>query len=157
MPATALGIGAIAVVVASWSPPPLLPQPVARAGSGTMGTGPGIDATLQLGDDLRRPREVEVMLVRTDAPSAPYLRATTALAARGQRVGARPGAHRAARRTRRRSAASRWIDDIRLTEYVTSVEVTNLASPWLPVAYPAVEGRPASRANGRPPPTTARS
>ena len=56
---------------------PLLPQPVARAGSGTLGSGPGIDATLQLGDDLRRPREVEVLHVRSDAPTAPYLRATT--------------------------------------------------------------------------------
>ena len=76
VPATALGIGAIAVVVAVVAAP-LLPQPVVRAGSGTLGTGPGIDATLQLGDDLRRPREVEVLHVRTNAPTAPYLRATT--------------------------------------------------------------------------------
>ena len=46
VPATALGIGAIAVVV-SLVAVPLLPQPVVRAGSGTLGSGPGIDATLQ--------------------------------------------------------------------------------------------------------------
>ncbi len=75
VPATALGIGAIAIVVAVVATP-VLPQPGARAGTG-VGPGPGIDATLQLGDDLRRPQEAEVLRLRTDAPSVPYLRATT--------------------------------------------------------------------------------
>ena len=56
VPATAIGIGAIAVVVAGVATP-MLPQPVPRGGAG-IGSGPGIDATLQLGDDLRRPQEV---------------------------------------------------------------------------------------------------
>ena len=56
---TALGIGAIAVVVAVVATP-LLPQPAVRAG-GALGPGPGIDASLQLGDDLRRPEAVEVL------------------------------------------------------------------------------------------------
>ena len=30
-------------------------------------------------------------------------------------------------------------DDIRVSEYTTTVEVTNLASRWAPVSYPAVE------------------
>jgi transglutaminase-like putative cysteine protease len=136
VPATALGIGAIAVVVALVAVP-LLPQPVARAGSGTMGTGPGIDATLQLGDDLRRPREVEVMLVRSDAPTAPYLRATTLSQLEGSvwepdKVRTVPLASEAA------LGGVEVNPDIRVSEYTTTVEVTNLSSPWLPVAYPAV-------------------
>lgn len=136
VPATALGIGAIAVVVALVAVP-LLPQPVARAGSGTVGTGPGIDATLQLGDDLRRPREVEVMLVRSDAPSAPYLRATTLSQLEGSVW--EPDRVRTVPLENELALGGVTVDEeIRLSEYVTTVEVTNLASPWLPVSYPAV-------------------
>src|SRR6478736_3677949 len=74
VPATAVGIGAIAIVIAVIATP-TLPAP-ARAGGG-VGPGAGIDATLQLGDDLRRPQDTVVIKVRTDAPSVPYLRATT--------------------------------------------------------------------------------
>jgi len=136
VPATALGIGAIAVVVALVAVP-LLPQPIARAGSGTVGTGPGIDATLQLGDDLRRPREVEVMQVRSTAPAPPYLRATTLSQLEGSvwepdRVRTVPLENELA------LGVVPVDEEIRLSEYVTTVEVTNLASPWLPVSYPAV-------------------
>ncbi|MFE7844122.1 transglutaminaseTgpA domain-containing protein [Microbacterium sp. NPDC057407] len=136
VPATALGIGAIAVVVTIVATP-LLPQPTARPATG-LGPGPGIDATLQLGDDLRRPEEVEVLRVRTDAPSPPYLRATTLSRFEGgvwepDRVRTVPidsdlGLGRVT-----------VGPDVRVTEYTTSVEVMNLASIWLPVSYPAVE------------------
>lgn len=136
VPATALGIGAVAVVVALVAVP-LLPQPVARAGSETLSNGPGIDATLQLGDDLRRPSEVEVMLVRSSAPAAPYLRATTLSQLEGSvwepdRVRTVPLESEAS------LGAVDVAEEIRVAEYATTVEVTNLASPWLPVAYPAV-------------------
>ncbi|MDY0910732.1 DUF3488 and transglutaminase-like domain-containing protein [Microbacterium sp. CFBP9034] len=136
VPATAVGIGAIAVIVAVVATP-LLPQPGVRAGGG-LGPGPGIDATLQLGDDLRRPQEVEVLRVRSDSPTAPYLRATTLSRFEGGvwepdrvrtvpldselglgRVSVPPG--------------------VRVSEFTTTVEVVNLASVWLPVSYPAVE------------------
>lgn len=136
VPATALGIGAIAVVVALVAVP-LLPQPVARAGSGTIGTGPGIDATLQLGDDLRRPSEVQVMVVRSDAPTAPYLRATTLSQLEGSVW--EPDKVRTVPLENELALGTVEVDpDIRVVEYTTSVEVTNLSSPWLPVAYPAV-------------------
>ncbi|WP_314508360.1 DUF3488 and transglutaminase-like domain-containing protein [uncultured Microbacterium sp.] len=136
VPATALGIGAIAVVVALVATP-LLPQPIARAGSGTMGTGPGIDATLQLGDDLRRPREVEVMLVRSDAPTAPYLRATTLSQLEGSVW--EPDKVRTVPLENETALGGVEVNpDIRVIEYTTSVEVTNLSSPWLPISYPAV-------------------
>ena len=136
VPATAVGIGAIAVVV-SLVAVPMLPQPVARAGSGTVGTGPGIDATLQLGDDLRRPSEVEVMQVRSDSPNPPYLRATTLSQLEGSvwepdRVRTVPLQNELA------LGAVAVDEEIRVSEYVTTVEITNLASPWLPVSFPAV-------------------
>jgi transglutaminase-like putative cysteine protease len=136
VPATAVGIGAIAVVV-SLVAVPMLPQPVARAGSGTVGTGPGIDATLQLGDDLRRPSEVEVMKVRSDSPNPPYLRATTLSQLEGSvwepdRVRTVPLQNELA------LGAVAVDEEIRVSEYVTTVEITNLASPWLPVSFPAV-------------------
>ncbi len=137
VPATALGIGAIAVIVAVVAVP-LLPQPVARAGSGSLGNGPGIDATLQLGDDLRRPREVEVLTVRTDAPTAPYLRATTLSQLEGNVW--EPDRVRTVPLDTEDSLGGVSVeDDIRLNEYITTVEVINLASPWLPVSYPAVK------------------
>ena len=136
VPATAIGIGAIAVVVTLVAVPMLTP-PVARVGSGTIDGGPGIDATLRLGDDLRRPREVEVMLVRTSAPTAPYLRTTTFSQFEGDvwksdRV---PTVNLDSDEAFGGVAVD---DEIRLTEYVTTVEVLKLASPRLPVPYPAV-------------------
>lgn len=135
VPATALGIGAIAVVVAVVATP-LLPQPAVRAGGG-LGPGSGIDATLQLGDDLRRPESIEVLRVTSDAPSPPYLRATTLSRFEGgiwepDQVRTVPleselGLGRVSVGT-----------GVRVTEYTTSVEVVNLASVWLPVSFPAV-------------------
>ncbi|HWM17276.1 MAG TPA: DUF3488 and transglutaminase-like domain-containing protein, partial [Microbacterium sp.] len=137
VPATALGIGAIAVVVALVATP-LLPEPLIRAGAGTIGGGPGIDATLQLGDDLRRPREVEVLLVRSSAPAAPYLRATTLSQFDGDVW--EPDRVRTVPLDSEDPLGSLAVDDdIRLAEYITTVEVTNLASPWLPISYPAVD------------------
>ncbi|WP_169580992.1 MULTISPECIES: DUF3488 and transglutaminase-like domain-containing protein [Microbacterium] len=136
VPATALGIGAIAVVVAVVATP-LLPQPAMRAGGG-LGPGPGIDATLQLGDDLRRPETVEVLRVRTDGSAAPYLRATTLSRFEGgvwepDRVRTVPLDSDFGLGTVSVSS------DVRVVETTTSVEVINLASVWLPVTFPAVE------------------
>lgn len=136
VPATAIGIGAVAVVIALVAAP-LLPEPLVRAGAGSVGPGPGIDATLQLGDDLRRPREVEVLQVRGNTPNAPYLRATTL----SQFVGAvwQPDQVRSVPLDSDPGFGDVGVDpDIAVSEYVTRVQVTNLSSPWLPVSYPAV-------------------
>ena len=136
--ATALGIGAIAVVVAIVAAP-LLPQPPIQAGSrGGIGAGPGIDVSLQLGDDLRRPRETVALIVRSTLPAAPYLRAATLSRFdgavwdpdRGRSVPLASGA----------ALSEVMVDpDIRVTEYKTTIEVNDLVSPWLPVPYPAVD------------------
>lgn len=135
VPATAVGIGAIAVVVAVVATP-LLPQPALRPGGG-LGPGTGIDATLQLGDDLRRPETVEVLRVQTDAGAAPYLRATTLSRFEGgvwepDRVRTVPLDSELGLGTVSVGTG------VRVVETRTSVEVVNLASVWLPVSFPAV-------------------
>jgi transglutaminase-like putative cysteine protease len=135
--ATASAIGAVAVVVALVASP-LLPSPVARAGSGGIGAGPTIDPTLELGDDLRQPRETEVLSVRSTAPSPPYLRAVTLSEFNGSVWEPDVG------RTLPLVEADATLPgleidpDIDVSEYRTTVEITELNSPWLPVPYPAV-------------------
>lgn len=135
VPATALGIGAIAVVVAVVATP-LLPQPAVRAAGG-LGPGPGIDATLQLGDDLRRPESIEVLRVQTDAGAPPYLRATTLSRFEGGIW--EPDRVRTVPLDSELGLGQVAVGpDVRVAEYTTSVEVVNLASVWLPVSFPAV-------------------
>ncbi|WP_341997624.1 DUF3488 and transglutaminase-like domain-containing protein [Microbacterium sp. LWH7-1.2] len=135
VPATALGIGAIAIVVAVVATP-VLPQPGARAGSG-LGPGPGIDATLRLGDDLRRPRETEVLRVRTDAPSVPYLRATTVTRLDGE-TWESDRSQTVSLASERAFGAPDSDQDVRIGEYTVKIDVVNLDSIWAPVPYPAV-------------------
>lgn len=133
--ATAIGIGAIAVVVAIVATP-LLPAPTAATLAGS-GVGASIDPSLQLGDDLRRPREVEVLTVRSTAPTTPYLRAATL----SQFDGAvwEPDRPRSVPLDSGEGLGAVTADpDIRVDDYTTSIEVKDLNSPWLPVAFPAV-------------------
>lgn len=135
--ATATAIGAIAVVVAIVASP-LLPSPIARAGSGGLGTGTTIDPTLELGDDLRQPRETEVLAVRSTAPSPPYLRAVTLSEFDGSVW--EPDVGRSLPITGDDAVlpALEVDPDIDVVEYRTTVEITELNSPWLPVPYPAL-------------------
>jgi len=73
--AIALSIGLVAVLVAV-AATPLLPAPPVRAGSG-FGGGTSINASLDLGRDLRRPDPVTVLTLTTTGLGAPYLRAAT--------------------------------------------------------------------------------
>lgn len=137
VPATALGIGAIAVVVAVVAAP-LLPQPAIQPGAGGVGAGPGIDVSLQLGDDLRRPRETTALIVRSDLPSAPYLRAATLSTFNGSIW--EPDRSRSVPLSSEFALSEVSVNpDVRVVEYKTSIEVQDLVSPWLPVAFPAVQ------------------
>lgn len=133
--ATATGIGAVAVVVALVVTP-LLPAPVAR----TAGFGPGgnsIDPTLQLGEDLRRPRDVEVLTMYTDAANAPYLRAATLTTFDGEIW--RPDSGRSVTLDSGDALGPVVVDDdVRVKEFTAEIQVRDLVSPWLPVAYPAI-------------------
>ncbi|MBZ4487977.1 DUF3488 and transglutaminase-like domain-containing protein [Microbacterium sp. cx-55] len=72
--AAVIGVAAVMVAVVVT---PLLPAPADRSGVWGSGGASGIDPTLSLGEDLRRPNPVEVLRVRTSDAVAPYLRAVT--------------------------------------------------------------------------------
>jgi len=134
--ATAVGIGAIGVVVALVATP-LLPAPV-LTGAGGNGMGASIDPTLSLGDDLRRPTELDVLRVRTSAATAPYLRAVTLSEFDGDVW--EPDRSRTLPLDAEEALGPVTVDEgIPLNEYSTIVEVQNLVTPWLPVSFPAVE------------------
>lgn len=134
---TAVGIAAIAVVAAIVVTP-LLPQPALRFATGT-GTGLGttIDPNLQLGDDLRQPRAVDVLTVRTTAPTAPYLRAVT-LSRFDGRVWQPDNGDTVGLPADGAVFSPVSVDDgIAVSDWTTNVAVGQLDSPWLPVPYPA--------------------
>ncbi len=139
VPAIAIGIAAISVVVTLVAVPMLTP-PVARVGSAAIDGGSRIDTTLRLGEDLRRSREVEDLLVRTSAPSAQYLRYATVSRFEGEEW-ERDRVSTVDLDSDEAFGGVAVDDEIRLTEYVTTVEVVNLASFWVPVPYPAVAVR----------------
>ncbi|MEJ1155040.1 DUF3488 and transglutaminase-like domain-containing protein [Microbacterium marmarense] len=134
VPATAMGIAAIAVVVAV-AASPLLPEPTVRVGS-QFGAGPGIDASLSLGDDLRQPDPIEVIRYQSNASSPPYLRATTL----SQFDGAvwEPDPLRTVPLESSSGLVELNVDeDVLITPAETSVSVVNLASYWLPIPWAA--------------------
>lgn len=133
--AAATGIGAVAVIV-TLVVAPLFPA-VATSGGIGGGRWNSIDPTLQLGEDLRRPTDGEVLRLRTDASSAPYLRAATLSTFDGKIW--RPDTGRAQALPEDGALGGVDVDDdVRLTRYTSDIEVLNLMSGWLPVAYPAV-------------------
>ncbi|HWI31733.1 MAG TPA: DUF3488 and transglutaminase-like domain-containing protein [Microbacterium sp.] len=132
--AVASGIGAIAVVVAI-SITPLLPEAATQPGAGFGPRGNTIDPSLALGDDLRQPRDAEVLRLHSDSTTTPYLRAVTLSEFTG-RVWV-PDAGRTSP-LEDGLGEVQVDDDIRVTEYRTGIEVIDLTSRWLPVAFPAV-------------------
>ncbi len=126
---------AVTAIIATVVIAPELPRPAPRVG---IGTGPAttINANLELGDDLRRPTEVEVLTARTNAPSVPYLRATT-LSQFDGRVW-EPDRDETIPLTPEALGPVAAGPDIRVTEYQTTVAITQLSSSWLPVPTPAV-------------------
>ena len=135
--ATALGVAAVAVIVAVVATP-LLPQPGLRfASGGTGGLGTTINPNLELGNDLRQPRDVEVLTVRTTGPSAPYLRAVTL--SRFDGAVWQPDSFDTVSLPQDGAVFDRvGVDgDIVLADWTTTVTVDQLDSPWLPVPYPA--------------------
>ncbi len=132
--AAAAGIGAIGVIVALVAAP-LLPA-ATPGGAGLGGTLNSIDPTLQLGSDLRRPANTEVLQLSTDATSAPYLRAATLSSFDGKVW--RPDTGRLYPLAEVGAFAPLGVDaDVRVIQYKTEIRIANLVSTWLPVAYPA--------------------
>lgn len=132
--AVATTIGAIAIIGALVGGPALPPPtgPVVIAGAAAR-----IDASLDLGSDLRRRNDMTVLTMRSDAPQLPNLRVAT--------LSVFDGDVWLPDRLRSVSLADAAVDPvtvaegIRVTEYRTHVDVTQLSSAYLPVSYPAVE------------------
>lgn len=131
--AVATVIGAVAIVGALVVAPALPPPTAATAGSGVAAR---IDPSLDLGNDLRRRDDITVLTMRSDAPTLPNLRVATLSSFDGDIW----------RTDRLRSLALSdqpldpvvAADGVRIIEYRTNVEVSQLASAYLPIPYPAV-------------------
>lgn len=134
--AAAIGIGAVAVVVALVATP-LLPTPTASAGSGLGGGVSTIDPSLRLGENLRHPVEAQVLTYRSDSPAPPYLRAVT-LSAFDGRVWLPDVGETLPVDDAQALSPVETGEGVSIDEYTTTIEVTRLASQWLPVPFPAV-------------------
>ena len=131
--AVALAIGAVAIVGAVIGGP-VLPPPTATAGGA--GLAASIDASLDLGDDLRQPNDVTVLTFRSDAPQLPNLRVATLSLFDGEVW--QPDRPRSVELSEAAFDPVTAADGIRITEYRTNVDVSRLSSAYLPVPYPAV-------------------
>ena len=132
--ASAIGVGAAALVVAVVATP-ALPAPVPGGITIVAIRGNSIDPSLDLGRDLRRPDDTAVLRVRSDAPSSPYLRAVTLSRFDGDDWQPDRGADDS---LEDEFAPVEADPDVPIAEYTATVEILNYVSPWLPVPYPAV-------------------
>ncbi|WP_029146424.1 transglutaminaseTgpA domain-containing protein [Microbacterium luticocti] len=133
--AIAVSIGLVAMLVAV-AATPLLPEPAPRAGAG-LGGGTTINASLDLGRDLRRPDPVTVLTLHTTAPSAPYLRVATL----SQLDGAvwKPDAFGSTALSADRGFGPLQAGtDIASRKVTTRIRIDALTARYLPVPYPAV-------------------
>ncbi len=126
----AVGVGAIAgaIVLA-----PALPLSPPLGGVGPVLT---IDATLRLGDDLRRPNNVEVLTIATEETQAPYLRLATLSRFDGETWRPDGGTNQSVTEG---FGPVDWDAEIESEERQTSIRVLGVSSPLLPVPYAAEE------------------
>jgi transglutaminase-like putative cysteine protease len=136
---TAIGIGAIAIVIAMVASP-LLPAPIAIAGgAGGIGGGSTIDPSLELGDDLRQPGAVEVLQLTTTAARAPYVRVAT-LSQFDGRVWEPDEGDTVPLNGEGPDLDVVAVDEgIEIEDARATIDIVNLNSRWAPVAYPATE------------------
>ncbi|WP_298040924.1 DUF3488 and transglutaminase-like domain-containing protein, partial [uncultured Microbacterium sp.] len=127
-----IGIGA-ASIVATLVFAPVMPVSTTWAGAGVSAQ---VNASLRLGDDLRRPDPFTVMTVATRATTAPYLRVATLSSFDGETwepddLDRQPLSDG--------FGGTEWSDDLDAPQQRTSVKVNNLSSSWLPVPYAATK------------------
>ncbi|MEQ6897645.1 DUF3488 and transglutaminase-like domain-containing protein [Microbacterium sp. KR10-403] len=132
--AIALSIGLVAVLVAV-AATPLLPAPPVRAGSGFAG-GTSINASLDLGRDLRRPDPVTVLTLTTTGIGAPYLRAAT-LSSFNEDIW-KPDSEATSRLEGDTAFGTPRTDaDIPVKKTTTTIHIDALNARYLPLPYPA--------------------
>ncbi len=132
---TAIGVGAAALIVAIVATP-ALPAPVLGGTSVVAIRGNSIDPSLDLGRDLRRPQETEVLQLRSDAPAPPYLRAVTLSRFDGETWQPDRGLTDSVEEQFEPFTVD---PDVPVVEYTATVQIVNYVSPWLPVPYSATE------------------
>lgn len=98
------------------------------------GSGVTVDASLRLGDDLRRPNPTQVMSLATATETAPYLRIATLSRFNGEVW--RPD-REATQSLSDGFGDPEWNDDLTGEDRQTSIRVLGLSSSRLPVPYPA--------------------
>jgi transglutaminase-like putative cysteine protease len=131
---TAAAVGT-AAIVAAVAIAPVMPAPQSAGSTVIAVRGNTIDPSLELGQDLRRPQEVEVLTLHSDAPAPPYLRAVTL----SEYDGDEWEPDRGVPATLDAGFDPVVVDpDVRVSEYTATIEVRNFVSPWLPIPYPAV-------------------
>lgn len=138
-PSITAGIGIVALTATVMIAPGL---PVSASWAGA-GVGVTVNASLKLGDDLRRPTPVEVLTVAAEGEIAPYLRLAT-LSRFDGRVW-----HPDESELQSQSDGfgdPDWTEDIETDSRRTSIRILRMSSAWLPVPYAAtrIQGAPAS-------------
>jgi len=133
----ALGLGAVAVVVALAAPLALPPVDESQATGDTFGGYlAGVNPVLNLGDDLRRqlPRTVLRYSSLTDSPT--YLRLVSLQNFTAETWEPDPPDIERANRPDAIGPVPGLAADVGVENETTWVDVLNLGSPWLPVPYP---------------------
>ncbi len=133
-PSIAAGIGVVALAATVILAPGV---PISASWAGA-GAGVTVNASLRLGDDLRRPAPVEVLTVAAEGEVAPYLRLAT-LSRFDGRIW-HPDESEVRPQTEGFGDPD-WSDAIETEDRLTSVRIIRMSSSWLPVPYPATRLR----------------
>ena len=137
-PAASAAIMVVAALVLGGAVAPLIGGPRSQIIQG-FGPALSISPSLKLGDDLRQPRETEVLTISSDRTSPAYLRISTLSDFNGKTWVADPTTAIGSLATLSATPTVEVAADMRVTEYTSSIEVKNLQLDWLPLPYPAVE------------------
>jgi len=136
MPLPSVLATAAIVIVGSLVLPGAVPEPPENASTADSGLGTGLNPLVDLGDDLRRDRDVRALTYTTTAPRGLYLRLATLDRFTGitwtpdaatdpeNDVAAFP-------------PAPGLTDDVPRASYTADVEIADVGGRWLPVPYPA--------------------
>ncbi|ODU79252.1 MAG: hypothetical protein ABT08_01955 [Microbacterium sp. SCN 71-21] len=97
----------------------------------------GVDASIDLGRNLRNPASTEILTVTTDTGSAPYLRLATLSLLQGSGTWVPDAPSTTAIGSDGTFPAQALGSTITTTEAQTQIDISRLDTTWLPVPYPA--------------------
>lgn len=137
-PATSAAVMLVAALVVGGAVAPLIEGPRSQIIPG-FGPAMSISPSLSLGDDLRQPRETDVLTISSDRTTPAYLRISTLNTFNGKTWIASPDTAAGSLGTLASTPTVDVAPDMRVTEYTSAIIVKNLALDWLPLPYPAVK------------------